>query len=175
MLVDEPAHGEFFGFASMLEETPHQTNATAIEETTCLEVFDRDDIAELLRRKPLGGHADADGAGQAVSFVATVGENSRHAECGTKYIEEKETFGERMADKRGVNQQESWDVHHHFRGRGAADVFDDQHFAVGTGVGYDPFILLNLFLSMLAAMQAPVIMMSQNRQERKTGCGASGL
>src|SRR5262249_15774474 len=30
-----------------------------------------------------------------------------------------------------------------------------------------PFILLNLFLSMLAAMQAPVIMMSQNRQDAK--------
>jgi uncharacterized membrane protein len=30
-----------------------------------------------------------------------------------------------------------------------------------------PFILLNLFLSMLAAVQAPVIMMSQNRQDKK--------
>ncbi|MGA7411986.1 MAG: DUF1003 domain-containing protein, partial [Bryobacteraceae bacterium] len=30
-----------------------------------------------------------------------------------------------------------------------------------------PFILLNLFLSMLAAIQAPVIMMSQNRQDQK--------
>lgn len=30
-----------------------------------------------------------------------------------------------------------------------------------------PFILLNLFLSCLAAIQAPVIMMSQNRQEEK--------
>ncbi len=30
-----------------------------------------------------------------------------------------------------------------------------------------PFILLNLMLSMLAAMQAPVIMMSQNRQAAK--------
>jgi uncharacterized membrane protein len=30
-----------------------------------------------------------------------------------------------------------------------------------------PFILLNLILSCLAAMQAPVIMMSQNRQETK--------
>ena len=30
-----------------------------------------------------------------------------------------------------------------------------------------PFILLNLFLSCLAALQAPVIMMSQNRQEDK--------
>jgi CRP/FNR family transcriptional regulator, cyclic AMP receptor protein len=30
-----------------------------------------------------------------------------------------------------------------------------------------PFILLNLFLSMLAAFQAPIIMMSQNRQDTK--------
>jgi len=30
-----------------------------------------------------------------------------------------------------------------------------------------PFILLNLFLSMLAAIQAPVIMMSQNRRDTK--------
>ena len=30
-----------------------------------------------------------------------------------------------------------------------------------------PFILLNLFLSMLASVQAPVIMMSQNRQDQK--------
>lgn len=35
--------------------------------------------------------------------------------------------------------------------------------------GFDPypFILLNLILSCLAAMQAPIIMMSQNRQEEK--------
>jgi uncharacterized membrane protein len=30
-----------------------------------------------------------------------------------------------------------------------------------------PFILLNLFLSMLAAIQAPVIMMSQNRHDQR--------
>ena len=35
--------------------------------------------------------------------------------------------------------------------------------------GFDPFpfILLNLILSCLAAIQAPIIMMSQNRQEQK--------
>jgi uncharacterized membrane protein len=38
-----------------------------------------------------------------------------------------------------------------------------------TNKGFDPypFILLNLILSCIAAMQAPVIMMSQNRQEEK--------
>jgi len=41
--------------------------------------------------------------------------------------------------------------------------------AVGLSKPYDPypFILLNLILSCLAAIQAPVIMMSQNRQEEK--------
>src|SRR5678810_331658 len=29
VIVDEPAVGEFFGFASMLDGTPHQTNAVA--------------------------------------------------------------------------------------------------------------------------------------------------
>src|SRR6202047_4754541 len=37
VVVDEPAHGEFFGFASMLEQTPHQTTAVALEESQCLE------------------------------------------------------------------------------------------------------------------------------------------
>ena len=35
-----------------------------------------------------------------------------------------------------------------------------------------PYILLNLFLSMLAAIQAPVILMSQNRQSEKDRIGA---
>ena len=54
VVVDEPSHGEFFGFASMLEQTPHQTEATAIDEAVCLEV-DQKDIAVLLQRKPLAG------------------------------------------------------------------------------------------------------------------------
>src|SRR5678816_3839897 len=37
------------------------------------------------------------------------------------------------------------------------------------GATFDPYpyILLNLFLSMLAAIQAPIILMSQNRQSEK--------
>ena len=54
VVVDEPSHGQFFGFASMLEQTPHQTEATAIDETVCIEV-NRNDIAVLLQRKPLAG------------------------------------------------------------------------------------------------------------------------
>src|SRR5581483_7453677 len=51
VLVDEPGSGEFFGFASMLDQTPHQTQAVAMEETVCIEV-DRNDIQVLLERKP---------------------------------------------------------------------------------------------------------------------------
>jgi CRP/FNR family cyclic AMP-dependent transcriptional regulator len=54
VIVDEPGHGEFFGFASMLDQTPHETTAVALEDSTCLEV-DRNDIAVLLQRKPLAG------------------------------------------------------------------------------------------------------------------------
>src|SRR6266540_2899542 len=54
VVVDEPAVGEFFGFASMLDQTPHQTSATAMEPTECLEV-DRKDIAILMERKPSAG------------------------------------------------------------------------------------------------------------------------
>src|SRR4051795_800783 len=54
VVVDQPAPGEFFGFASMLEQTPHQTEATALEESVCIEV-DRHDISVLLERKPQAG------------------------------------------------------------------------------------------------------------------------
>src|SRR5260370_11608747 len=54
VVVDEPATGEFFGFASMLDQTLHQTEAVALEEAVCVEV-DRQDIAVLVERKPLAG------------------------------------------------------------------------------------------------------------------------
>ena len=54
VIVDQPAAGEFFGFASMLEQTPHQTNAVATEDTVAIEV-DRNDILILLQRKPHAG------------------------------------------------------------------------------------------------------------------------
>jgi CRP-like cAMP-binding protein len=54
VVVEEPVHGEFFGFASMLQQSEHQSTATAIEETVCLEVG-RDDITELVMHMPMAG------------------------------------------------------------------------------------------------------------------------
>jgi CRP-like cAMP-binding protein len=56
VLVDEPAAGDLFGFASLLDQTPHQTTAMAVEETVSIEV-DRDHIGRLIQLKP---HATMD-------------------------------------------------------------------------------------------------------------------
>ena len=72
VVIDEPSHGEFFGFASMLEQTPHQTDAVAIDEAVCIEV-DQQDIAVLLQRKPLAGMDMLRVLGRQFHSLATVG------------------------------------------------------------------------------------------------------
>jgi uncharacterized membrane protein len=163
VIVDEPAHGEFFGFASMLEQTPHQTNAIALEETECLEI-DRSDIMVLLQKKP---HAGMDmltvlgrqfhSAQQLVRVRANRNPN--------EIIEQEMTFGERIADT-VAGFGGSWTFILTFLSILLA--YSALSIVMGTK-SWDPypFILLNLFLSMLAAIQAPVIMMSQNRQDTK--------
>ena len=163
VVVDEPGHGEFFGFASMLEKTPHQTDAIALEETACLEVS-RDDIAVLLQRKPLAGMDMLTVLGKqfhASQRLVRVRAN-RHP---NEVIEGEATFGERIADK--VAQfGGSWTFIILFAV--VAALYATTNVILGKS-GWDPypFILLNLFLSTLAAIQAPVIMMSQNRQDTK--------
>ncbi len=163
VVVDEPAEGEFFGFASMLDGTPHQTDATAVDESVCIEV-DRHDIMILLERKP---HAGMD-------MLAVLGRQFHAAQQlvrvrsmrnPNEVIEEGTTFGERIADT-VARFGGSWSFIIMF---GVVLVI---YSAINVALGkmaWDPypFILLNLFLSMLAAIQAPVIMMSQNRQDVK--------
>jgi len=163
VVIDEPAHGEFFGFASMLEQTPHQTTAIALEQTECLEV-DRHDIAVLLQRKPMAGmdmltvlgrqfHASQ----QLVRVRASRNPNA--------IIEKEATFGERIADT-VAGFGGSWTFIISFLT--VLVIYTVVNISLGRSA-WDPypFILLNLFLSMLAAIQAPVIMMSQNRQDTK--------
>jgi uncharacterized membrane protein len=163
VIVDEPSHGEFFGFASMLEQTPHQTEAVAVEEAVCVEV-DREDIAILLQRKPMAGmemlrvlgrqfHASQ----QLVRLRA-----NRHP---NEIIERDATFGERIADT-VAGFGGSWTFIISFLLGLVVYVTVDSLMGRRSWDPY-PFILLNLFLSMLASIQAPVIMMSQNRQDTK--------
>jgi uncharacterized membrane protein len=163
VVVDEPKEGEFFGFASMLEQTPHQTSAIALEESVCLEVS-RDDITILLQRKPQAGMdllttlgRQLHSAHQLVRLRATRNAN--------EIIEKQETTGERIADA-VAGFGGSWTFIITF---GVVLVTYTALNVLLSQKAWDPypFILLNLFLSMLAAIQAPVIMMSQNRQDTK--------
>src|SRR5438552_16150173 len=38
VVVDQPAAGEFFGFASMLDQTPHSTGDIALDQPVCIDV-----------------------------------------------------------------------------------------------------------------------------------------
>lgn len=163
VLVSEAGPGDFFGFASMLDQTPHQTEADAQEETTCVEV-DRHDLLVLLTQKPDSG----------IDMLTVLGRHfhtahqlvRRRADRNpNEIIEEQETLGERIADAVAI-----------FGGSWTFIIGFLVIFAVYTAINVSlgkrawdpyPFILLNLVLSMLAAIQAPVIMMSQNRQDKK--------
>ena len=163
VIVDQPAAGEFFGFASMLEQTPHQTNAVATEDTVAIEV-DRNDILILLQRKPHAGMDMLTVLGRQFHASQQL-VRLRASRNPNVLIEEKTTFGERIADAVAG-----------FGGSWTFIIAFAVAIVVYSGINiflrnraWDPypFILLNLFLSMLAAIQAPVIMMSQNRQDTK--------
>src|SRR5258707_5871178 len=163
VVVDEPAHGEFFGFASMLEQTPHQTTAIALEETECLEVT-RHSIAVLLQRKPLAGMDMLTVLGRQFHAAQQL-VRLRASRNPNEVIEKEATLGERVSDS-VARFGGSWVFIITFL------ILSTIYIAVNVFLrrtAWDPypFILLNLFLSMLAAIQAPVIMMSQNRQDTK--------
>ena len=163
VVVDEPSHGEFFGFASMLEQTPHQTTATAIDETVCIEVG-REDIAALLQRKPNAGMDMLTVLGRQFHSAQQL-VRGRAVRSANEIIEEEATFPQRVADG-VVKFGGSWTFIIGFAV--ATVIYAAINLVMGKGA-WDPypFILLNLILSLLAAIQAPVIMMSQNRQDTK--------
>ncbi len=163
VVVDEPSAGQFFGFASMIEETAHQTNAVAVEDTVCLEI-DRNDILTLIQRKPHAGMDMLSVLGRQIHAAQQL-VKTRAARNPNEMIEQEATFGERIADV-VAGFGGSWTFIITFAA--VLIIYTAANIALGRSA-WDPypFILLNLFLSMLAAIQAPVIMMSQNRQDTK--------
>ena len=85
-----------------------------------------------------------------------------------RQFDEKLTFGQRLADKVAAFGG-SWTFILIFGAVLLAWVVLNSYILARRGRVFDPYpyILLNLFLSMIAALQAPVIMMSQNRQAVK--------
>jgi uncharacterized membrane protein len=163
VVVDEPGNGEMFGLASMLSDSPHRTTAVALESTSAIEI-ERTDLAALVQRKPLAGLDMLTMVARQIHAAQEL-VRTRAGRNPNEVIDEQLTVGDRTADSVA-----------RFGGSWSFIIAFAVVLAVYAGVNvllasqaWDPypFILLNLFLSMLAAVQAPVIMMSQNRQDAK--------
>jgi uncharacterized membrane protein len=162
VLVDVVVHGGLCGMSSLLAGAAHLTTAVAVEETQAIEI-EREDIAHLLQRKPLAG---LDMMTMIEKQLRATHElmRARVSRDPNAEFEAKETWGEHLAD--GVAKfGGSWSFVLAFAV--VLIVYTMINVLISQPWDPYPFILLNLFLSMLAAIQAPVIMMSQNRQDAK--------
>jgi CRP/FNR family transcriptional regulator, cyclic AMP receptor protein len=166
LVVDVLEPGEFFGEVSLLDGGDRTATAAAVGDVdaVCLE---RDPFLDLLRRRP--DVALDVLAAFAKRFRKTDQLLRRRVPNPNQVMEERATFGERVAD--GVARfGGSWPFIFCFAATLTIWVLLNTLLIFGrSGEPFDPypFILLNLFLSMLAAIQAPVIMMSQNRTDVK--------
>jgi CRP/FNR family cyclic AMP-dependent transcriptional regulator len=166
VVVDVLEPGEFFGEVSLLDGGGRTATAVARED---LQVFrlEREPFLNLLRRRP--DVALDVLAAFARRFRKTDELLRRRVPNPNEVVEGSETFGERVADQ-VARFGGSWRFIGSFGAILVVWILLNTLLIVGRGSEpFDPypFILLNLFLSMLAALQAPVIMMSQNRQDAK--------
>ena len=155
---------QYFGELSLLDGAPRSATAVANRETRLL-ALERDDFVTFIKTRP-----DA-----ALSIMHEVGERMRATnelmtQTVSKNVLEEEdrklTMGERVADTVAAFGG-SWPFIFMFGGFMA--VWMVWNSLLHEPLAFDPlpFMFLNLFLSTLAALQAPIIMMSQNRQSTK--------
>ncbi|HUJ59089.1 MAG TPA: DUF1003 domain-containing protein [Kofleriaceae bacterium] len=155
---------QYFGELSLLDGAPRSAGAVAQRETALL-ALDRDDFVEFVKKRPEA----------ALSIMHEVGERMRATnELMTRTVsrnvledeEEKLTLGQRVADVVAAFGG-SWPFIFIFSA--IMGVWMLWNSVLDRPYAFDPlpFMFLNLFLSTLAALQAPVIMMSQNRQSVK--------
>jgi CRP/FNR family transcriptional regulator, cyclic AMP receptor protein len=162
ILVDVAAPGSLVGMSSLLADTVHLTTTIAVEATEAIEI-DRGDIEVLLQKKPLAG---LDMLAMLEKQLRATQElmQTRVSRNPNDEIEEKETTGERLADM-VAKFGGSWRFIITFGV--VLVVYVTCNILLNKPWDPYPFILLNLFMSMLASIQAPIIMMSQNRQDAK--------
>jgi uncharacterized membrane protein len=171
-LVDEEGHrvllaeldrGEMFGELSLFDNEPRSASAVALQATRTA-LIDRDALLGLFAKKP---KAALDILGMLSRRLRNTDLllSQRVAKNPNTVIEEELTFGQRIADA-VARVGGSWSFINSFMvllmGWIALNLW-----LLRPPFDPAPFIGLNLLLSMLAALQAPVIMMSQNRQDAK--------
>jgi len=150
--------------------------AAAAAGAACALVAMRAVVSLALRARAVAVRArDAESAPTLEAHVARLGDHERHilgrllrrervARDPNVAFEQQQTLGQRVAD-RVASFGGSWS----FLGLFAAVMIMWMAYNAESPLPFDPFpfILLNLVLSCLAAIQAPVIMMSQNRMAAK--------
>jgi CRP/FNR family cyclic AMP-dependent transcriptional regulator len=154
--------GQYFGELSLFDGSPRSATATAVKKTRLI-CLDREHLVDFVNKKPAA----------ALRIIAEMSDRLRQTnelmsrQVSRNVLEEEEehlTLGQRVADKVAAFGG-SWPFIFTFATiMGVWMLINILRFAI-----FDPypFILLNLVLSTLAALQAPVIMMSQNRQSSK--------
>jgi uncharacterized membrane protein len=163
--------GQFFGEMSVLDRGQRSSSASAIVETH-LHRLSSDRFEKFLMK-----HPDC-----AIDVICEIGSRLRQTNLlvtqrASKNVNDvmdlRYTFGQRVAD-RVATFGGSWTFIFIFGGILLTWMVTNSLILahVGraeTGAQWDPYpyILLNLVLSTLAALQAPVIMMSQNRAAEK--------
>src|SRR5712692_4399124 len=163
--------GQFFGELAVLDRGERSSSATAITDIH-LHRLSSDDFQKFLIE-----HPDC-----AIDVICEIGTRMRQtnqlvSQRASRNVnvemEKQYTVGERIAD-RVASFGGSWTFIFLYGGALllwiAVNTFVLAYYGHGeNGAQFDPYpcILLNLMLSMTAAMQAPIIMMSQNRAAEK--------
>lgn len=163
--------GDFFGELAVLDRGERSSSATALTDIH-LHRLSSDDFQKFLT-----DHPDA-----AIDVICEIAARMRQtnllvtqraARNINVQMDEQATFGQRVADK-VASFGGSWTFIFIYGSAliawMVANTFILYYMGHGeNGAQFDPYpyILLNLMLSMTAAMQAPIIMMSQNRSAEK--------
>jgi len=163
--------GDFTGEIAVLDNGERSANATALTDTV-LHKLRSDHFQDFLLQHPA----------IAVDVIREVGRRMRQTNLLVSQrisrnvnveMEQKATIGQRIAD-RVASFGGSWTFIIIYCAAltfwMGLNTFALSHYGKGeNGAQFDPYpyILLNLMLSMTAALQAPIIMMSQNRAAEK--------
>jgi CRP/FNR family cyclic AMP-dependent transcriptional regulator len=169
--LSELKPGDFFGELAVLDSGERSANASALVDST-LHRLRRDDFEAFLVKYP---HASIDVIREVAARLRQTNllVSQRVTRNINREMDEKMTLGQRVADK-VASFGGSWTfifIYCTFLLLWmAVNTFIMAHLGSGPdGEQWDPYpyILLNLMLSMTAALQAPIIMMSQNRSGEK--------
>lgn len=163
--------GDFFGELAVLDRGERSSSATAIVDTH-LHRLSSDDFQKFLMEHP---DVSIDVICEIAARMRQTNQlvSQRTARNINVEMEERATLGQRIADK-VASFGGSWTfiiIYVSFLVAWMGiNTFVLVHYGRGeNGAQWDPYpyILLNLMLSMTAALQAPIIMMSQNRAAEK--------